>query len=132
MTNEVFYKLLDEMTIAEREIMVGKGREYTIGSKDKLQNFKDVARQTGLEPIKVWSVYFLKHIASIQNYVKDGVEASTEPIEGRIMDARNYLALLAGIIKEKKDSKIPDPIKTRALYDKEGNIIGIRGKNATA
>jgi len=105
MTNKEFYVLLDRMNEAEREIMVGKGKEYTIGSDDKLANFKSVAKQTDLSPIKVWSVYFLKHIASIQNYVKDGVEASNEPIEGRIMDARNYLALLAGLIQEKKKNE---------------------------
>lgn len=102
MTNDEFYKLFEKMHSDEESVMISKGREYTIGSDDKLQNFKDVARQTGLKPIQVWSVYFLKHIASIQNYVKDGVEASNEPIEGRIMDARNYLALLAGLIKEQK------------------------------
>jgi hypothetical protein len=31
------------------------------------------------------------------------VEASDEPIEGRITDARNYLLLLGAIYKEKKE-----------------------------
>ena len=37
---------------------------------------------------------------SIRNYVLHGKEASDEPIMGRIMDARNYLLLLGGIIYE--------------------------------
>jgi hypothetical protein len=39
---------------------------------------------------------------SIRNYTLHGIEASDESIEGRIMDARNYLLLLGGIIKENK------------------------------
>jgi len=107
MTTDQFYKMFEIMHQNELEVMIGKGKEYTIGSDDKLANFKDVARQSGLKPIQVWQVYFLKHIASICNYVKDGVEASDEPISGRILDARNYLALLQGLIDERQfnDSK---------------------------
>jgi len=102
MTNDEFYQILKKMVLEEEDIMVKKGHEYCEGNDDKLHNFKDVAERTGLTPIQVWQVYFLKHISSITNYVKDGVEASNEPIEGRIMDARNYLALLRGLIEEQR------------------------------
>jgi hypothetical protein len=42
---------------------------------------------------------------SIRNYVLSGVEASDEPIMGRIQDARNYLLLLGGIISEQMDGR---------------------------
>jgi len=103
MTNNSFYEMLKRMVAEEEATMVSKGKEYTIGSDDKLANFKNVAKDTGLQPMQVWAVYFLKHIASICNYVKDGREASNEPIEGRIMDARNYLALLRGLIEEQRN-----------------------------
>lgn len=102
MTNNDFYIMLKKMVAEEETVMVSKGKEYTIGSDDKLKNFKDVAQRLGLHPMQVWSVYFHKHIASIDNYIKDGIEASNEGIEGRIMDARNYLALLAGLVSEHK------------------------------
>jgi len=105
MKTKDFYVLLKQMVKDEETIMIGKGKEYTIGSDDKLQNFKDVGKASNLDPMKVWQVYFMKHVASIYNYIKDGVEASDEPIEGRIKDARNYLALLVGLIKEQKDLK---------------------------
>ena len=101
MTNKDFYKMFEKLVKQEKEIMVGKGKEYTVGSDDKLQNFKDVARNSGLDPIKVWFIYTSKHWASICNYVKDGVEASNEPIDGRFMDMRNYLMLGLALIKEK-------------------------------
>lgn len=104
MTNKEFYELLKQMVEREEVTMVSKGKEYTVGSDDKLENFKMVAKQSGLDPIKVWFVYASKHWASICNYVKDGIEASNEPIDGRIMDMRNYLALLQGIIEEKRNT----------------------------
>lgn len=108
MNNDKFYALLEKMVLQERETMVGKGREYTIGSDDKLANFKNVARDCGLTPLQVWFVYASKHWASICNFVKDGVEASNEPIDGRIMDMRNYLALMQAIVQENRQPKIPD------------------------
>jgi hypothetical protein len=39
---------------------------------------------------------------SIRYYVLHGKEASDEKIEGRILDAVNYLVLLYGIIYEKE------------------------------
>jgi hypothetical protein len=102
--------MLKKMVEEEESTMIQKGHEYTIGSDDKLANFKNVAKDTGLRPMQVWAVYFLKHIASICNYVKDGREASNEPIEGRIMDARNYLALLRGLIEEYRE-KVKDDVQ---------------------
>lgn len=104
MKNKEFYELLKLMVGEEEHTMISKGKEYTIGSDDKLKNFKMVAEASGLTVKQVWQVYFMKHIASIYNFIKDGVEASNEPIEGRIMDARNYLALLRGIITEERSS----------------------------
>lgn len=105
MTNKDFYEMVNESFNSRLEIMKAKGKEYTIGSDDKLQNFKDVARQLGLRPMQVWDVYFSKHIASIHNYVKDGIEASNESIEGRIMDAQNYLDLFQALVIEERLAK---------------------------
>ena len=94
-----FKVFLTQMEAEEHEIMYTKGTEYTLGSDDKLANFKNVASTTGLTPLQVWSVYFQKHIASILNYVKDG-KIYSEPIRGRFQDARNYLALGIALIDE--------------------------------
>ena len=105
MTNKDFYELLEIMHKEETEIMVSKGKEYTVSSDDKLENFKTGAKVYGVDPKVVLGIFMDKHMASIRNYIKTGVEASTEPIEGRIMDARNYLALLRGLITEQKGTK---------------------------
>lgn len=100
-----FFELMQKMEAEEQETMIGKGQEYTIGSTDKLANFKRVAERTGLRPEQVLMVYFLKHIDSICNYIKDGKVYSNESIEGRIMDARNYLALLRAMIQESQSEQ---------------------------
>ena len=80
-----------------------KGQDYTLGNVDRLYNFKKVAEFTGLTPQQVWSVYFAKHIFAIFNYVKSGGQCESEAIDGRIMDAINYLLFLHKMETEKKN-----------------------------
>lgn len=105
MTYEDFDKLVAKMV--EEEIGIGKtkGKEYTQG--DRLDNFKRLAKETGVSPKLILWVYLKKHIDSIANYIKKEnagtLEELSEPIEGRIMDARVYLSLLRGLIVEQKE-----------------------------
>jgi len=99
-----FFKWAEETFNEEMSIMQDKGKEYTISNEDKLKNFKSIAERTHSDPKLVLCVYLLKHIDSICNYVVDGREASDEAIEGRLMDARNYLLLLGAIIKEERQN----------------------------
>ena len=93
-----FTDILIRMMREEQQCMQSKGADYA-GNNDRLNNFKEVGRMTGLSPIQVWAVYFLKHVEAIMTYVKTG-SISSEPIESRIMDARNYLALFRGLVEE--------------------------------
>ncbi len=105
MTFEDFDKLLDVMISEEKEIGVTKGKEYTQG--DRLDNFKRLAVELNISPKQVLWVYLKKHLDSIANFIKmDAKSASmpilSEPIEGRIKDARVYLSLLRALIAEEK------------------------------
>lgn len=100
-----FLEWLDILVQAERNLMVDKGQEYTVSDDDKFKNFKSLAERMHTTPEAIALIYLLKHMDSIRNYVLHGKEASNEPIFGRIMDARNYLALLGGIIKERKNTE---------------------------
>lgn len=102
MDNKTFYEMLQKMHKEEVETMVSKGKEYTVSSDDKLENFKAGAKSYGVDPKIILGIFLDKHLASIRNYIKTNREFSTESIEGRIMDARNYLALLRGLITEQK------------------------------
>jgi len=75
-----------------------KGRDYA-GIEDVLGNFKKRAERLGLSPLKVWGLYFGKHIDAIETFVKTEKLAS-EPIEMRIVDAINYLLLGYALVQD--------------------------------
>ena len=99
MTYPAFDKLLEKMIAEEKAIGLAKGKEYTKG-KDRLDNFKRLAKELDISPLKVLWIYASKHINSITSFIKIGKTLS-EPIEGRIMDLRVYLSLLRGMIEDK-------------------------------
>ena len=96
---EIFSKMIDE----EKNCMFTKGSDYC-RSDDRLANFKRVGEQSGIGPKRVWLVYFLKHMDAIINYIVNNKNES-EPIQSRIMDCRNYLAILRCIIEEEETIK---------------------------
>lgn len=101
MTNEQFMTLLAEMVIEERNVLGAKGHDYTQGNADRLLNFKRLAAAFGCSPLLVWAIYLEKHLDAIRTYVMTG-GVTSEPIEGRITDARNYLALGRALIEDQK------------------------------
>lgn len=99
MTYKDAEKVLAKMHKEEMAIAKTKGREYT--QRDRLDNFKRIGRELGVDPKVILWVYLKKHLDSITNYIKEG-KVYSEPIEGRIMDARVYLSLLRCLIEEEK------------------------------
>jgi hypothetical protein len=78
-----------------------KGVEYTVGSEDKLANFRGVAQDVGIPMEKAWAVFFNKHLTALQSYIKNGCEVkSNESIHGRIMDLITYLLLFEKLTLE--------------------------------
>tara|TARA_R110000744_G_scaffold352861_2_gene459116 strand:+ start:151 stop:468 length:318 start_codon:yes stop_codon:yes gene_type:complete len=100
-----FIRWAESIQKEESRIMLTKGKEYTVSDEDKFKNFKSIGERINIEPEKVALIYLLKHMDSIRNYVLSGTESSDEPIMGRVMDARNYLLLLGGMIEEAMDNK---------------------------
>ena len=95
-----FDELVERMIIEEKAIGNTKGKEYTQG-KDRLDNFKRLAIELNISPLKVLWIYLKKHLDSIAYYVKTE-KVLSEPIKERIKDARVYLSLLRGLIEESK------------------------------
>lgn len=100
---DTFFKMMKSIQKDELNIMINKGKEYTVSNDDKLKNFKSIGERLDIAPETVCMTYLLKHMDSIRNYIRTGKTFSDEPIEGRILDARNYLLLLLGIIKDKEN-----------------------------
>lgn len=95
-------RLFDELIAKEGVLLVTKGGEYA-SDADALDNFKSGAADIGINPKQILWIYMSKHLKSIKSYIRKGHALSTEPIEGRIQDARNYLFLLHCLIKEEED-----------------------------
>lgn len=75
-----------------------KGREYA-NDADATANFKTRASQLGIDPLKVWGIFFGKHIDAIYAFIRTS-RVLSEPIEGRIDDAILYLILLKALVAE--------------------------------
>ena len=78
-----------------------KGVEYA-GTQDKLANFKNTARECGVDPIQVCYIFMNKHYNAVASYCRDK-KVYSEPIIGRIRDCQLYLALLEGLIYEREE-----------------------------
>jgi len=113
MRYETFDKLLDQMVEEEKAIGKIKGDEYTQG--DRLDNFTRLAKELNLTAKQVLWVYLKKHLDSIASYIKDEAESRktgkpmkelSEPIEGRVKDARVYLSLLRALIEVERDTPV--------------------------
>jgi len=142
MTGKRFDELIKECQEIEGKILSGKGKEYSEGNDDRLHNFKMIAQMLKLDPMKVWFVYFYKHISSIVSFINNNCEFSDEVIDGRVSDARNYLLLFQGLVEDlknetiKKDTiiefKIPNEIKEAAAKIREfGFDIMVTEKSVT-
>ena len=102
-----------------------KGKDYTVGSKDRLANFNRAAELLGMQPEQVLAVYWYKHVVAILNYIRTGGQSESEPIEGRIVDNIDYMLLFWKMVAEKKRTATLAP-KVDAL-----SVCVKCGKNAT-
>ena len=99
MTLEEFELFYNQMVEAEKKLLSSKGIEYS-GREDKFNNFNKLGTELKLSPEKILWIYLKKHLDGILSYI-NGEYVGGEPIIGRINDARNYLALLAGMVSTK-------------------------------
>ncbi len=88
-----------------RQKIAVKGEDYTIGTGDRLFNFRQVGTMNGLTMAQNWSSLFLKGVFAICNYVKTRGKSESEPIRERFLDLAVY-AYLGFLISE--EEKIPE------------------------
>ena len=103
-----FYKELIER---EKAVMLNKAEDYA-KEGNRWANFEEIAALTGKTREDIALTYLLKHIQSITKAVIEGnVEwawvksTGGEGLKQRVVDARNYLALLAGMLKENTEKE---------------------------
>lgn len=106
MTFPEFDAFLEQLEKDEKAVMAVKGPEYARGD-DRFGNFKRTAIKNNNTPLQVAWGHMSKHLDSIESYIlTNGRGPLSEPIYQRILDARNYLALIAGMIEEKEKSDL--------------------------
>ena len=97
MKSNEFKELYNILLKEEMNLLNNKGIEYS-DENNTFKNFEEMAIKLEIHPIHVLMVYYSKHNDSIFNYTKKFIVFSDEDITSRIMDARNYLALLYAMI----------------------------------
>ncbi len=135
MNNTEFEALTEELFIGCIDTMKAKGPDYASSpddspeERDRLWNFKEVARRTGSNPYKVWAVYFNKHIVSLEKWVRER-ELQSEPLEGRIIDAINYLVLFRALLKEGEGEGMTEDMSLETVTAGDGDIVVIPTEEA--
>ena len=102
MTKTEIKGVMERLQKYEMQMREEGQKEYAHDDENAFANFERVAEQTGMTREQVLWVYFLKHIDGISAYIK-GHRSQREGIQGRIVDARVYLALLSGMVEEEKE-----------------------------
>jgi hypothetical protein len=108
MTNKEFSPILEKFKSAMDSMEKTKGADYTIGSNDRLNNFKQVGQLVCCPNCKqpigaraVWGVYILKHILALMAWVKTG-KTESEGLFGRTLDTALYSVLGQAIGEEEE------------------------------
>lgn len=136
MTHSEMMGLFDRVTERCREIMNGKGVDYSDGV-DYLAHFKAVAEDTGLTVFQVWNVFMSKQIRTVQMAIKkdaEKVDLKGERVESRVTDMINYSVLLLGLVEDAEWEK-DDEMEAEMGAEGEmgawaGMLGGANGMNA--
>lgn len=100
MTHRKFQELVKKVFAEEAALLLRKAADYASG-EDRLMNFRQGARFTGLSPRQTLWGYLAKHLASVKDIV-DGKSVSPEILREKIGDSRNYLVLLEALVLEEE------------------------------
>ena len=110
MNREDFMNLTENMHKEEKEEYLKKNADYADREgKNILANFERVSKHLNITPQMALLVYLEKHMDAIRSYIRYG-SVMSEPIEGRIKDARVYLSLLRAMVEQKKAAEREDKV----------------------
>lgn len=93
---------MDAILLRCLDVLVVKGADYTVGTGDRLHNFRTVGEFTGMTPARGWAAFFYKHVSAVMSFVKSEGKSESEPVEERLVDVVNYCLLFAKLVAEFK------------------------------
>ena len=97
-----FNKVVEERLTKTKDTLVAKAEEYARG--DRLSNFKKVAAFRRLEPEDVLFGMVIKHIAAIDDFIKDLSGGTNQPYDRwdeKMGDIIAYMVLLDALVQER-------------------------------
>ena len=110
MKKDDFINLMNNMHKEEKEELLKKNADYADRNGiNILANFERVAQNLNITPQMALLIYMEKHMDAIRTYIRFG-SVMSEPIEGRIKDARVYLSLLRAMVEQVKAVKREDKV----------------------
>ena len=98
MTNDQFIAL-DASLLRKAEAILNQRKAGYATQDDRLANFKEGAKRSGITPLQVCHLYLQKGL-SVVDKIAQGTLPPGETIEERICDAINYLRLFYACYKE--------------------------------
>lgn len=117
MNTKQFDEEISEILKNCKNILVNKGREYQSTNEEGTNvfaNFERISDNVGVNRETALWIYFSKHRDSIATFIRDlengksidEIEKNlSEPINGRIFDAINYLLLLNSMVNDRRNVK---------------------------
>jgi hypothetical protein len=120
MTRVEMEKYLIYLQKIEREVREQGQKEYAHSEGNAFANFERLAKELNITREQVLWIYLRKHLEGILAHI-NGHRSQREPIEGRIKDARMYLALLGGMFEERAENRSPvfvGEVAVQSTWDK--------------
>ena len=99
MTQSEIEDITNDIFACCSSVLLDKGADYS-DKDDRFRNFREAGARLGITQEQCLHVYLDKHLEAIATYCRNG-KVESEPIKGRIIDAINYLIILAGMVEEK-------------------------------
>jgi hypothetical protein len=92
-----------QLNVFEEILAIGatKGVAYASSDANRLQNFYDVAEETGVTPLQCIWVYMKKHVRAIDTNVRGLGATDTESLQERLKDIICYSTLMMALVHEK-------------------------------
>lgn len=128
MTSNEFIKYHEDFTSRMREIVAKKNHDYSGGDTDAFKNFKMVEGLEICSPEQGFLTRITDKLSRIINFMKtNNLQVKDESVEDTLLDLANYVILLAGYIKSKKNEELKETMSVFNMMQlKEGFESALR------
>jgi hypothetical protein len=98
MTNDQFFKIIEERIDKCRAVLFMKNAQYAAGKPETLHNFYRAAATLGQQPVTALRGMLVKHVVSVNDIIDDieaGKVVKSSLIDEKLGDVINYYLILS-------------------------------------